>query len=543
MMTNTRDEHDLATHLRTGFDFLAAGQNQAALDLFYKLVNHDQGNVHAWSGLGAALDALGDPQGAAQSYRNALQIEPKLFAVQHELGRILMKSGEAEEAAQCLSSALELNPGSEQARCDLGTALMATNDLIQAEECFRNALALNPTFTTAHINLGNCLREQLKLQEAAAIFDHASKLNPQSTALAARLSSTLSDLGQTDDAISVLDRILANQPDSVECHQNKALILLRAERFEQGFAEYEWRRYPSAIGVKPRPFSMPSWRGEDLAGKSLLIWLEQGIGDEILALGLWDTLLTSNLAKQHIVECDPRLAALLRRSFPDTTVVPRQDPPAAGATKADLVCPAWSGGQFLCTTEAALPKRPRYLHAAPEAVSVLREKYAALADGRKIVGLSWGSGAQTGHLKSPPLEAWHPVIADQSLFLVSLQYEPANSDLQALSVIAGQNIHVDPDIDVANDLDGGAAQISAMDAVVTISNTTAHLAGALGAPTATIIPSGYGAYWYWFQKRTDSPWYPAMTMCRQKHPGDWPSAMLVASEWLAKTDLHYPPLP
>lgn len=520
---------------QAGLGHLKSGHHQRAVQCFQKALAANQNDSVSWSGIGSALEELGDSKSALTAYRNALAIEPKSFAAAHHLGRLLIKINDPSQAVGFLERAVEINPASGAVQCDLGTALLMTGDLTSAAEIFQQSIAVSPKFMPARINLAKCLRDQQKPLEAVTAFEDALVIDRNSANAINGLASTLSDLGETKRALGMLDEFLAQHGGHVESHQNRALIQLRAGHLEDGLKEYEWRLYPAPLGVPTRPFSQPAWTGENLGDRRLLIWLEQGLGDEIMELRIWDAMLNSDKAPQCVVECDPRLVTLVSRSFPHATVTPRTNPPAPATKNTDIVCPAWSGARFMHKDVGRLPPRPNYLSADPAKTRTLRNQYEHLAQGRKIVGLSWGSGGRSGQLKTPPLETWRPLVADSSQFIVCLQYDPNQAEIGALSEISGTPIYVDPTVDAKLDIDAAAAQLSALDAIVTISNSTAHLAGSLGIPVATLVASGYGGFWYWFRDRIDSPWYPSMTLCRQNTPGDWSSAVLAAQSWLKQS--------
>jgi tetratricopeptide (TPR) repeat protein len=529
--TDTKVSVDLSEAWRA----LNTGDTSSARKIFEKAVHGDPSDPESWTGLGVCLERTLNYEAAANSYQRALTLEPNIFAAAHGLGRLLIHTDQSDKAISVLLKATDINPGSEAAWCDLGAAQLGLNQLSSAEESFLHALALNPNYVTAAVNLGACLRDQGKTNDAILAFQKALDIDPNFSPAVIRLAVALSDLGSVEESLNVLDQFLKIHPNDIACHQNKALILLRSGNFTDGFHEYEWRLYPTPLGVQMRPFSLPRWQGDDLESRKLLIWLEQGVGDEILSLSLWHQSLSEANQNQYIVECDPRLAPLIQRSYPTLQVVARQDPPAIETKTADLVCPAWSGARFLGAGLPHFSGADGYLSSDPITTATLRSKYEQLAQGRAVVGLSWSSGARSGNLKTPALENWGPLLANDSYFFVSLQHAPSTIDLITLSELSGREIYVDPDIDTTADLDGSAAQLAALDAAVTISNSTAHLAGALGVPVATIVPSGYGGFWYWLRNRTDSPWYPSMRVCRQKTPGHWPSAIAEACAWLERT--------
>jgi Flp pilus assembly protein TadD len=509
---------------------LRAGKLHDARSMLEKASGADPENARTWAELGSVLLRLNDFSGAKSVLVKSLRRDQSDWRVIHNFGRAQLQLDETEGAIQALTQAVALNPSAEAVWCDLGTAQMAAGAFGDAEYSFRYAISINKKFWIAYFNLANCVREQGRMDEALRGYRRALDANPDFSAAAAAYASTLSDAGRVEEALASLDMFLGRHPGDVECHQRKSLILLRAGHLSEGFKEYEWRLTPTQDGVPVRPFRQPRWQGQRDLNSTVLIWLEQGIGDEILSLSMLEALVADT--GPCLVECDPRLVPLISRSFQNVTAVPRSDPPHPLTKTADLMCPIWSSGMRYRSEFGLFPQHSGYLKSDATLTSTLRHKYSDMANGRKVVGISWSSGGARGLAKTPPLETWRPLLQQENVFFISLQYAPAPEDIAALSDMNGQPVYVDHDIDHVSSIDNAAAQIAAVDGVVTVSNTAAHLAGALGRPVATVIPSGFGGFWYWFRERTDSPWYPSMALCRQSTPGDWASAVTRARDWI-----------
>lgn len=512
------------------FRKLKNGDANAASLAFEAVISADSQDVVALCGLGSARESLGDQKGAVTAYQHALTIEPGNFDALHRMGRLLIANGRPGRAVTVLEQAVARKSGSDSAWCDLGSAQIEMRRLNEAEESLRRAVNLNPRLLVAHHNLGICLRYLGRLDESVQTFQNALKINPNMGSTVAACAATLSDRLDIDDAIELLDHFLKRHPENAECHQNKALILLRAGDLREGLESYEWRLVPASITVSLRPFPQPRWLGETLRKETLLVWLEQGIGDEILALSMAADILER--VPNCSFECDPRLVTILERSFPSARIIPRSDPPHQETKRADLVCPALSAARYLRQSFDDFPNHHGYLETDLVRTKEIRKRYQSLSKGRKIVGLSWGSASRGGHMKTPPLEIWNSLLTNDEVFFVSLQYAGAKEDTKAFFELSGTQIYIDPNIDTINDIDKSASQLTALDAIISISNSTAHLAGALGKPVATLVPEGHGGFWYWFRDRSESPWYPSMYLCRQATQGDWSSAIASAQEWL-----------
>jgi hypothetical protein len=255
----------------------------------------------------------------------------------------------------------------------------------------------------------------------------------------------------------------------------------------------------------------------------LLVWGEQGLGDQILHAGMVPDL--GGRAGSVILEAEPRLVPLFARSFPDVKVIARGPKLFAGAIDAQI--PSGSVGQFVRTSWDAFPRRRTgYLVADEARVERLRAQVAR--GGGAAIGLSWISKNPTHErAKSAALRDFEALMRAPGLRFVDLQYGNTTSERGALARDLGVRIeHID-EIDNTNDIDGLAALIAACDAVVTVSNTTAHLAGALGKPVWVLVPHGRAHLWYWFDDGDDSPWYPRVQVRRQKLGQTW--AQLIAS--------------
>ena len=170
------------------------------------------------------------------------------------------------------------------------------------------------------------------------------------------------------------------------------------------------------------------------------------------------------------------------------------------------------------------PKHHGYLKADPARTAALRQRYAAIAGGRRIVGISWRSrNTQFGTAKSVALTDLAEILRVPGVMFVNLQYGDCADEIATAKRDLGVDILHDTEIDSLRSLEDFFAQVAAMDLVVTVSNTTVHAAGALNVPAWLLLPRGEGALWYWFVDREDSPWYPSVRLFRQPDTPDEPS--------------------
>jgi hypothetical protein len=232
-------------------------------------------------------------------------------------------------------------------------------------------------------------------------------------------------------------------------------------------------------------------------------------------------------AKRVIFVCSERLVPLMRRSFPAAKVVVRKEPlpPEAVDPSIDFQMSQSELGLAFRRDWSAFPNRYHFLKADTARQNALRAKYQALRPGARLVGISWRSrNYEVGWLKGPGLTAWRSLLSTPGdVAFINLQYGDCQEELREVSTSLGTDVIHDPDVDPLKDMDLFAAQVGAMDLVISTSNTTVHTAGGLGVPTWVLLPQGRGRMWYWFRDREDSPWYPSLRLFRPAQDGDWTS--------------------
>jgi ADP-heptose:LPS heptosyltransferase len=261
--------------------------------------------------------------------------------------------------------------------------------------------------------------------------------------------------------------------------------------------------------------------------------MDQGIGDQILFSSLIPDLIRTGA--DLTIECDTRLIPLLKRSFPQLPTRPLNDAPTAADNDGfahQVYVP--DSARWLRTSFDDFPRLTGYLKADPQLTHKLRADYLRRSEGRPIIGISWRTAANTkiSDHKTIELEAWAPLLAQQAMF-VSLQYGDCRYEIGNAVRKLGRPLVVDDSVDAVKDMDACAAQVAAMDLVITTSNATAHVAGSLNVPVWTLVPKGYGFMWHWFLNRDDSPWYPSMRLLRQNKQGDWGPVLDRAAAMLA----------
>ena len=485
---------------------------------------------------------------AAAVYRKALLLAPDRLSVQLNLAVVLVGLQQYEEAENICARLLQSNPDDEESLLILGACqsgmgrkedALATFDRITkinpftveawngrgnalldlkqpgaALESYDRALHLAPDHPNTLNNRGNALLELNRSSDALDCYDRALKLQPDYAVALNNRGNALLSLNQTRLAMASFNEAARIQPDYARAHWNESLCRLALGDFAKGWEKYEWGWIDGQRGPK-LDLSKPWWDGSYVDG-TLLAWGSQGIGDQILFSSMLPEL--ARHAGSLLVAVDPRLVELFQRSFACIKVVAKDE--HLRRLQFDAHTSIDGIGQYLRRSWADFPQgRAAYLVADPGRSSTIRQR---LGSGKHLCGISWNStnNAVAGH-KSMRLSNLRAIIALDHLQAIDLQYGDTTIDRNCLYDEFGLKVTRIDDIDNFNDIDGLAALIGACDVVVTISNTTAHLAGALGKPTCLLLPYSAGRHWYWHEGRDDSHWYPRVKIFTQSAAGDW----------------------
>jgi polysaccharide pyruvyl transferase WcaK-like protein/tetratricopeptide (TPR) repeat protein len=428
----------------------------------------------------------GDLNAAEALYGNVLIAAPRHAQALHNLSLIRLSRGDAEAALVLLTAAVAESPDAPTFNLSLGRAREAAGDLVGAAEAYRQVLRLDRHSAAAQLNLGNVLREMGQPDEAEVLYRQALDDSPLNTDIAVQL----------------------------------AVLRLSREDFS-AWREYEWRHWSAGWLKLDKPclVPLPKWDGGDIHASSLLLYGEQGIGDEIMFASLVTE--AAALADRTVLLCEPRLRQLFSRSFPNVTV--EAQPPAGlpfvldPRNSCDLRCSLASLPRLLRGEERDFTGAA-YLFADAVATGRWRQRLSALG-GTLKVGLSWRGGAipRTREARSIALESLAPLFDVDGVRFVNLQYGAHDEEIAAFNATVGQPLVGFDDIDPLRDMDGFAALLSALDCVITVDNSTVHLAGALGVPTFLLCP--FNANWRWTHTREDSLWYRSLRLFRQVAPG------------------------
>jgi tetratricopeptide (TPR) repeat protein len=523
------------TMLDTALAHHGQGRLREAEQLYRQILADDPGNADGLHLLGMIAHQSGDSETAVALIRQAIAIKPNAASYHANLGNVLQHQGYARDAAASYLRALRIKPGLAEVHVNLGNVFLAAKDFASAVTWYERALALNAAIPEAHKNLGDAYVMQEKPGLAIAAYERALKLSPEYVDAMIELGSLLRATGDLHGALMHLKRAREIRPENATAVFREALVRLLLGDWAAGWSCYEerWRSPDHATPMRENP--QPFWQGERLAAGRLLLWPEQGVGDEIMFAGLIpDVLRTGSLC---ILECDTRLEPLFRRSFsllPGIEVTSDRSAAIDPAREIAAQLPIGSLSRLFRGDRSAFASSSfAYLKAEPAKTAEFRGRYGEEAPPDCLrVGIAWRSNnVKTGPARSVELETLMPLFGLHGVRWISLQYG-ALEELKEEAALAKAPVLVDPHVDQLADIDSFAAQIAALDLVVTIDNTTAHLAGALGVPVWVLLP--FAPDWRWLREGDGSPWYPSMRLFRQPTRGDWGFVVRTAAEALAE---------
>ena len=483
-----------------------------ALASYGKAVAVNPANATAWCNRGVLLRELKRYDEALASYDRALAADPDSAEALNKRGLTLWSLRRFDEALASYERALAIQPNHAEALRNRGTVLRDLNRRAEALASYVEALANDPDDPVALNGRGLVLAESRRFAEALISYDRAIALKPDYGEAFSNRGLALQGLNRLDEALTDYDRAIALKPDYAQALLNRGMCRLLAGQYVGGWADYEWR-WAVTENVSQRPHFV-SWQGEDLEGRRLLIFAEQGLGDIIQYARYLP--LVSRTGCQLTFLATPSLIRVLQhvtRGIEVASSLPRE-------RQFDFQCALMSLPHRLGTDEKSIPAAVSYLRAEDALVDRWRKRIGT--EGFKV-GICWqgNPAAQAEPGRSIPLNQFQSLGQVPGVRWISLQ---KNHGLEQLAGIpAGMTVET-----LGDDFDGGpdafvdcAAVMHCLDLVLTIDTAVAHLAGALGRPVWLALQ--HVPHWTWMLDRADSPWYPSMRLFRQTRRDHWDS--------------------
>jgi len=526
------------------------GRLEEAVACFREVLARQPAYAAAHTNLGWILFNLGRPAEAGPHLRRAVELAPNDAPAHHNLGRLLIEQDQLAEAIRCLQQACRLQPDGD-AHATLGIALakqgrsqealaslkeaarfkpdspdvLNSAGVVHAEQgdfeaalsAFQEALRLRPDFADVLANQGDALRRYGRLEESEASLRRALELQNNHVHAHHNLALTLADEQKMAEALHEFEEALGREPENPTWRRNRALIWLRLGEWDKGWPEFEYRwkckEFVRSSGRSRHAITQPRWDGSPLAGKTILLHTEQGLGDTMQFIRYAP--LVQARGGKVLLECPTALHPLLAY-FPgiERLLAEGSSPPAF-----DVHAPLMSLPGIFGTTVSSVPAAVPYLYAHPQLAKHWQRELEPIKGFR--IGICWqGNRKFAGdRLRSFSLSELMPLARLPRVRLVSLQKGPA---MEQLAQVRG---HFEiTDLGERLDQTAGAfmdtaAVMANLDLVITCDTAIGHLAGALGIPVWLAL--SFVSDWRWLLDRPDTPWYPTMRLFRQQTLGKW----------------------
>ena len=500
--------------LARGLTFHERGDLASAEQIYRELIARDAANAVALHLLGVLLIQTQRPEGGVALINRALAINPNDVQALYNRGNALVGLRRLEEALASFEKAVLIKPDYAEAHNNRGNVLLELKRPADALASYDKALATAPHYADAHNNRANALKALGRLDDALASYDRALAVAPRFVEALYNRGATLQELGRFSEALAAYDRALALKPQHADARYNRALLALLLSDFAAGWADYESRWDRKGAPKRKLKISLPSWKGEDMVDKKIVIYDEQGFGDVIQFSRYLTKLVEAGAEVTFLVRGS--LSRLMETLRPEGSIRLIESLPPAEAF--DYQCALLSLPFAFQTRLESVPAATPYLRAEPQRVVKWREK---IGENGLRVGIAW-QGQKAGKIdvgRSVALAEFFELSQIPNLRLISLQ---KNDGVEQLSRLPeGMTVEtLGDDYDAGDDafLDA-AAVMENLDLVITSDTSIAHLAGALGRPVWVALQ--HAPDWRWLLERPDSPWYPSMRLFRQRAPGDW----------------------
>jgi len=531
-----------------GLALNAAGRSTDALVFFRRALMLDPLHADVWSNRAQSFRSVGKTIQALDAYRHALSLSPSSTEALAGISAVLRLNRDFVSALRFIKSAAQTKNTNIDYQASMGMCLIEMSDVAGALLYFQRVLAVTPADYKLLTGLAVALRAGRQLEGSLRQFDRSMRLRPESHEIRSNRGTAFRDLSHYEDSLCSFDSAIALKPGFVEGLTNRGTVLLDLRRFseairyferafavdpanssalwnaslgylaigqfEKGWALYEHRFAAGAV-IDRRLSKLRIFTPTETKSQRVLVRAEQGVGDELMFGSMIEDF--RQQVGSLVVQIDPRLVPLFRRSLPVEVEVLSIGARVETIGVASQLAMGSLGLYVRTSLKEFDARATSYLR--PDVGRVTAFRGMLPSDEKKIIGVSWRStNAESAARRNIDISWLSRSLHDAfpSVKLVSLQYGCTAMELREAMGTSGVEVWQHPSLDIANDLDGVAALISACDAVVTIGNTTAHLCGALGKPAYVLLP--FAPSWRWMTEGSRTPWYSDLKLFRKRLP-------------------------
>lgn len=491
------------------------GRHKEAVNDFYDSLQIDPKQVGVWVNFGNSLVELKKISGALDAYQKALELEPDYYYTHQMMGHAYRAQESYEEALTSFQKALSLKPDSIDALVNVGVALAGLKRFDESLNTYKQALMLQPENPNIYCNLGLVLTDLEQYEAAEKHYHQAIAIDPALMSAYVNLWLLYYDQGKYQEASEYLQKAQAINPQHSELLWNEALILLQQGNFKEGWEKYEIRQVTLKEYQKRPKLWQPRWKGESFSGKTLLVRVEQGLGDTLQFIRYLP--LVKERGGRVIVECQRELLTLLKASY--STLVNNWIPVGGTPPIFDYYIDLMSLPLIFQTTVDTIPFSEGYLQ--PSVNSVLTEKIKGLSSYKKI-GFVWAGNPQYKKDvdRSMSLSRYKPVLDLEGFTFCSLQWGKKGTDDIAREKLDSRLINLTAEL---NDFLDTATVVNELDLIITTDTSMAHLVGGLGKKAWLLLSASPD--FRWLLEGESTPWYRSLKLFRQPKPRDWDSVI------------------
>ncbi len=509
-ITHINQHQSKASLFEQGLILQRKGKLHAAITTFERLLQNEPKNYLGRLHLGISQLLNNDFINASKVLHLLHEEQPDNIDVLRLCANAYAKLGQFSLAIQFLKRAIKIDPQDFETWLNLTSAAASNQQNTDSLYYATQAISIQPTDARAHLNLGGALSSAGRYDDALYCFETALKLDPKNISALSNSALIFEKKGDLDTALKYLNHCKKLVPkgsqEEAELNYKMSYPYLSQGNLENGWAMYEYGFKPNNLlsrGPK-RKFLVPKWRGEPIHGKKLLVWREQGLGDELMFAHTLPEVLA--YCDDVIVECESRLVTLFQRSFPNCLVRPQNFVPLTGLTPKEDFDFHIAAGSLLNIFRSDISDFERNVpYLKPDTLRVADFKKRLMSyKPKKIVGICWRSGniSTERNVHYAALSSWKPIFEINNTVFVNLQYGDCQKEIIDAKEMMGVEIINWSDIDLRNDLEGVAALIANLDCVVSVGTAVAQMTGALGVPLKLLVSRGWSLL-----GQSEYPWF------------------------------------
>ena len=492
---------------------------QKAIEHHIKTIEINSNNYEAWLNYGLSLKKINKKEDALKCFNKALKLNKKINGIYNNIGDIYSEIGNNEDALKNYNKSLEFKNDVPTALTNIGSVFHNLKNFLKAIEYHKKAIKIKPSFAEAYTNLGKSYRGIFDFKNAILHLDKAIKINPALESALIIKAIILTDIGKYKEALVFYQRVLKKNSKNYDAHNNLGILYLSMQNFNKGWKHYNKRFNKKKYMGSNITTDIKTWDGKEKIS-SLLLSSEQGIGDQILYASMINEL--QKLCKKIYFICDPKLKKVFKNTFKELNFISKSDLNNKRSNYIfDRHITVGNLGEYFRKNISDFKKvKLPYIFDNKKLTKQLKNK---IKKTNKITcGLSWQSTNKTiGINKSIQLSQFSKIININKISFINLQYGNVKKEITNFNHKNKNKIINLNDIDLTEDLEGLSSIIKNCDFVLTTSNTTAHLAGALNIETIVLVPRGKGKLHYWGLKKDRTPWYPSVKIFRQGIDHTW----------------------